>query len=96
MRLATAGLVIAKALYWYFPESLTPEMREQLLTTNMSFGRVVAGLSPRRRTFFLTRCQYSDMEGSQVAFEHHAVVHSLGGAPLAVVHEQFLATLVAT
>lgn len=93
VRLATAGLVVAKALNWYFPENLTPEMHRQLLTTDTPFGRVVAAFSPRRRTFFVTRRQHPDAEGSQVSFEHHAAVHSAAGAPLAVVHEQFLTTL---
>jgi hypothetical protein len=93
VQLATAGLVVAKALNWYFPENLTPEMREQLLTTNIPFGCVVAPFNPSRRTFFLSRCQSAEPDGTQVAFEHHAIVHAANGAPLAVVHERFLGTL---
>lgn len=93
VQLATAGLVVAEALNWYFPASLTEEMREQLLTTDTPFGRVVAPLNPSRRTFFVTRCLPPHAGQPQVAFEHHAVVHAANGTPLAVVHEQFLDTL---
>jgi hypothetical protein len=53
VRLITAGIAVVEALNWYFPANLTAEMREQLLTTEMPFGHVIAQLHPRRHTFFV-------------------------------------------
>jgi hypothetical protein len=57
--------------------------------------RAVRIVVPQAQPFCLTRRQHPDVEGSRVAFEHHAVVQSAAGAPLVVVHEQFLTTLFA-
>ena len=99
VRLATAGTVVVDALNWYFPGNLTPDMNVQLLTTNIPFGHVVAPLHPWRRTFFVRRCTPSQFaeprsaENCWLVFEHRAVVRAADGAPVAVVHERFLKTL---
>jgi hypothetical protein len=101
VRLATAGIVVAEALNWYFPDRLTPEMREELETTNIPFGRAVKPLKPKRRTFLVRRCTPEQMAGAKrpidpaaAAFEHRAVVYGEADAPLAVVHERFRNVLV--
>jgi chorismate-pyruvate lyase len=99
VRLATAGIVVAEALNWYFPDRLTLEMREALETTNIPFGRAVKPLRPRRRTFLVRRCTPEQMAKGPIdpgatAFEHRAVVYGEGDAPLAVVHERFRNILV--
>jgi hypothetical protein len=99
VRLATAGTVVVDALNWYFPVNLTPDMNVQLLTTNVPFGHVVAPLHAWRCTFFVRRCTPSQFaeprsaENCWLVFEHRAVVRAADGAPLAVVHERFLKTL---
>ena len=87
------------ALNWYFPVNQTPDMNVQLLTTNIPFGHVVAPLHAWRRTFFVRRCtpgRFTELRSADnccFAFEHSAVVRAAEGAPLAVVHERFLKTL---
>jgi chorismate-pyruvate lyase len=99
VRLATAGTVVVDALNWYFPSNLTPDMNVQLLTTNIPFGHVVAPLHAWRSTFFVRRCtpgQFAELRSAgncRFVFEHRAVVRAADGAPLAVVHERFLKTL---
>jgi len=100
VRLATAGTVIVNALNWYFPENLSRDICTKLDTTDIPFGRAVKHLHPKRRTFFVRRCapeQFNDTEEiapTFTAFEHRAVVYGGNGAPLAIVHERFLASLV--
>ena len=100
VRLVTGEITVVEALNWYFPTNLTATMREQLSTTNRSFGHVIAQLHPRRRTFFVRHfacgLQVSPRQaaaGCLVAFEHRAIVQAADGSPLAVVHERFLTTL---
>jgi chorismate-pyruvate lyase len=100
VRLITAGIAVVEALNWYFPANLTAEMREQLLTTEMPFGHVIAQLHPRRHTFFVRHSPparqagpQQGANGSPFAFEHHAIVRSVDASPLAIVHERFLTTL---
>lgn len=95
VQLMSGGTAVALALNWYFPKNLSPAMQYQLRTTNTPFGKVVASLHPWRRTFFIERYMpagFADV--NDVAFEHRAVVRAGGGAPLAVVHERFLNSLV--
>lgn len=42
--------VLSEADNWYVPARLTPEMNEQLDTTDTPFGKVVRPLTPYRRT----------------------------------------------
>jgi chorismate-pyruvate lyase len=99
VKLATEGIVVVDALNWYLPTNLTPAMNQQLQTTDIPFGHVVAPLHPWRHTFFVRRCmpdqlaERSSADTCRIAFEHHAVVRAASGAPLAVVHERFLKTL---
>jgi chorismate-pyruvate lyase len=100
VRLATAGIVIVDALNWFFPDALTPEICGRIDTTDVPFGRAIAHLNPRRRTFLVRRRmpdQSADAGGAidpaSIAFEHRAVVYRDDGVPLAVVHERFRAML---
>jgi chorismate-pyruvate lyase len=97
VQLVTAGIPVVEALNWYFPTNLTPEMREQLLTTDMPFGHVIARLHPRRHTFFVRHSPARHVDLRQGAngtvFEHRAIVQAGDASPLAVVHERFLASL---
>jgi chorismate-pyruvate lyase len=100
VKLATSGIAVVDALNWYFPSRLTGEMRELLDTTDVAFGRAIAALDPRRRTFLVrhrTREQLAEARRSQdmarTIFEHRALVLGSDGALLAVVHERFCAAL---
>lgn len=46
--------LLSEADNWYVPERLTPEMNAQLASTDTPFGRVVAPLTPYRRTIGAT------------------------------------------
>jgi hypothetical protein len=101
VRLATAGIVVADALNWYFPDNLTPDISDSLETTDISFGRAIRHLNPRRRTFLVRRCTPGQLvdadqaiDPTSTAFEHRAVVYRDDNVPLAVVHERFRAILV--
>jgi len=101
VHLATAGIVLADAFNWFFPENLTPAICRKLDTTDIPFGRAIRHLSPHRRTYLVRRCmpgQFMDADAARdpasTAFEHRAVVYDPDRVPLAVVHERFRATLV--
>jgi chorismate-pyruvate lyase len=96
VQLNTAGIVVADASNWFFPQHLTPEICQQLETSTIPFGRAIEGLKPTRRTFLVRRCtpeQLEQAKGSNdlswTAFEHRALVLRDDGAPLAVVHERY-------
>jgi chorismate-pyruvate lyase len=99
-QLAIAGIAVVEALNWYFPTNLTAEIREQLLTTDIPLGHVIAPLRPRRRTFFVLHSastRQADLQQganrSSFVFEHRAIVYAVDALPLAIVHERFLSTL---
>lgn len=54
VRLACGERVLSEADNWYVPALLTPEMNQQLDTTDTSFGRVVQPLRFRRQTLAAT------------------------------------------
>lgn len=105
-----AGTKLVDADNWYFPDRLTSEMRRELETTDIPFGRVIAGLRPRRRAFLVKQCTPTELEAAHenrephrrgpestrldYVFEHRALIRLDDGRPLAVVHERFRAALV--
>jgi hypothetical protein len=96
VRLATAGVTVADALNWYFPDNLPSDICHKLETTDVAFGRGISHLNPKRRTFFVWRAapeQLVDQRGSidpeSIAFETRAVVYRDDNVPLALVHERF-------
>jgi hypothetical protein len=100
VRLATAGVTVADALNWYFPDNLPSDICHKLETTDLAFGRGISHLNPRRRTFFVRRTemeQLVDRRGSidpeSIVFETRAVVYRDDNAPLALVQERFRAKL---
>lgn len=109
VQLVTAGTVLVDADNWYFIDRLTRNMQRKLEATDISFGRVIAGLRPRRRTFLVKLCTLAELEAVHEhrefhawesdsirpdhVFEHRALVHLPDGRPLAVVHERYRATL---
>jgi len=50
VRLSCGGHVLSEADNWYVPSRLTPEMNQQIETTEISFGRAVQPLHFQRRT----------------------------------------------
>jgi chorismate-pyruvate lyase len=50
VQLRCGDYVLSEADNWYVPSRLTPEMNEQLDTTNVAFGRAVQALHFQRRT----------------------------------------------
>jgi chorismate-pyruvate lyase len=101
VRLATAGIVVADAFNWFFPDNLTPDICDSLETTNIPFGRAIRHLNPRRRTFLVRRCTPGQLvdadqtiDPTSTAFEHRAIVYRDDNVPLALVHERFRAILV--
>jgi chorismate-pyruvate lyase len=101
VRLATAGIVVADALNWFFPDNLTRGICDSLETTDVPFGRAIRHLDPRRRTFLVRRCTPGQLvdadqaiDPTSTAFEHRAIVYRDDNVPLAVVHERFRAILV--
>lgn len=101
VRLATAGIAVVDALNWFFPDNLSNDVREQLETSDIPFGRAIRHLNPKRCTFLVRRCTCSQLvdalqsiDPTAVAFEHRAVVYRDDDVPLAVVHERFRATLI--
>jgi len=101
VRLATAGIAVVDALNWFFPNNLSSDIREQLETSAIPFGRAIRHLNPKRRSFLVRRCTPAQLvdaaqsiDPTAVAFEHRAVVYRDDDVPLAVVHEHFRAILV--
>ncbi len=101
VRLATAGIAVVDALNWFFPDNLSSDIRAQLKTSEIPFGRAIRHLNPKRRTFLGHRCTPAQLvdaaqsiDPTAVAFEHRAVVYRDDDIPLAVVHERFRAILV--
>ncbi len=39
VRLATAGIAVVDALNWFFPDNLSSDIRAQLKTSEIPFGR---------------------------------------------------------
>lgn len=96
VRLTSGGVGLVDALNWYFPEHLPADICEQFHATTIPFGRAIRSLNPRRRTILVRRCPPREVaagDPNAIAFEHHAVVWSDAGLPLAVVHERFRAML---
>lgn len=50
VKLTCGGHVLSEADNWYVPSRLTPEMNQQLETTDIAFGRAVQALHFQRRT----------------------------------------------
>jgi hypothetical protein len=50
VKLVCGGHVLSEADNWYVPSRLTPEMNQQLETTDIAFGRAVQALHFQRRT----------------------------------------------
>jgi hypothetical protein len=50
VKLTCGGHVLSEADNWYVPSRLTPEMNQQLETTDIPFGRAVQALHFQRRT----------------------------------------------
>jgi chorismate-pyruvate lyase len=50
VKLACGAHVLSEADNWYVPSRLTPEMNQQLETTDIAFGRAVQALHFQRRT----------------------------------------------
>lgn len=50
VRLKCGSRVLSEADNWYVPSRLTPEMNQQLETSDIAFGRAVQALQFRRRT----------------------------------------------
>jgi len=50
VKLMCGGHVLSEADNWYVPSRLTPEMNQQLETTDIAFGRAVQALHFQRRT----------------------------------------------
>jgi chorismate-pyruvate lyase len=50
VKLTCGTRVLSEADNWYVPSRLTPEMNQQLETTDIAFGRAVAALHFQRRT----------------------------------------------
>jgi chorismate-pyruvate lyase len=110
VQLVTGETVMVDADNWYFPDRLTSDMRRELETAEIPFGRVIAALRPRRRTFLVKRCALTELEAAHEdleshrrgpgstrldhVFEHRALIHLDSGRPLAVVHERYRAALV--
>ncbi|WP_146604528.1 hypothetical protein [Rhodoplanes roseus] len=95
-----AGITLVDAANWYFPERLTPAMRERL-RGDTPFGETIAALKARRTTFFVGIADRDAIEaavrhGDAAApiFEHRAVLALADGTPLSVVHERYRAVLV--
>jgi chorismate-pyruvate lyase len=55
VRLRCGDYVLSEADNWYVPSRLTPDMNEQLDTTNVAFGRAVQALHFQRRTLSAKR-----------------------------------------
>jgi chorismate-pyruvate lyase len=111
VQLVTDGTILVDADNWYFADRLTSNMRRELEETENSFGRVIASLRARRRTFMVKLCTFAELEAMREhractqqteygrlnhIFEHRALVHLPDGRPLAVVHERYRATLFAS
>jgi chorismate-pyruvate lyase len=54
VKLVCGAHVLSEADNWYVPSRLTPEMNEQLETTDIAFGRAVQALHFQRRTLSAT------------------------------------------
>ncbi len=50
VHLSCGAKVLSVAWNWYVPQRLTPQMNEQLRTTDIPFGKAVADVKFRRRT----------------------------------------------
>ncbi len=81
--LLAAGAAVSEADLWYVPSRLWPGMAEQLRATNIPFGTIVRPMQPRRHVL-------ASRAGGDWMLEHDAVLHDLGGRPIALVAERYL------
>lgn len=96
VRLRCGTHILSEAENWYVPARLTPAMNAALDETDISFGRVIRPLAPRRDTFTTTRGWDGAADGlscGATLFTHGAIVLSADGQPLAEVREHYKAEL---
>jgi hypothetical protein len=73
VRLATAGIAVVDALNWFFPDNLSRDIREQLETSDIPFGRAIRHLNPKRRTFLVRRCTPAQLVDAARSIDSTAV-----------------------
>jgi chorismate-pyruvate lyase len=96
VRLRCQDHVLSDALLWYVPGRLPSAMNEQLLETNIPFGRVIGPLDVRRRELSARRTWRSGRVGAAsgeipvTLFYQTALLILPDGAPIAYVREEYM------
>lgn len=104
VKLVADGHVLCAADNWYVPDRLTAAMNDALECTDKPFGKVVAALAPSRQVLSARTLWHSAQDPrlaacdgtAQPVLEHQALVVGRDGRIHSLVHEVYMARLLAT